>query len=349
MVMPRGVLLDQRQHLLPQPAGGGEQPLPGALAQRQVQGDVAGRLLQTVAEGRDVGRQQGDVPRLAQRQPDVGRADHLGGQLAQALAELQAEHARAGGPQHRSEHLLHARQARAWRPASLAAEVQRALHRVRDVAGDRLDQPPPHRQRLLDPLRPAPGGDRGADPREGGRLVQPQLGQRDGLDQRALLAAVRAGVGPQRGRGLAGGVLGHLPVDPGVGVRRAAGEHRPGAAEHGERALQLRGQGVHVPTGQGGEQRLERVARLVTAGSGGLTRALRPAGPAEPVRLGLGLLRLVVGRARLRILRHRRAPDVWWSVPQRYAARSRPWPAVAPGDRCRRKRPPPRAATMVEP
>jgi hypothetical protein len=49
------------------------------------------------------------MTRLAQRQPDVGCPDHLGRELTQALAQLQAEHARSGGSEHGSQHLLHAR------------------------------------------------------------------------------------------------------------------------------------------------------------------------------------------------------------------------------------------------
>ena len=191
-----------------------------------------------------------------------------------------------GGPQHRPEHLLHPGQPGRWRAASASPRFSAPSIASAMCAATGSTSRRHTGMRLLDPLRPAPGRDRGADPGEGGRLVQPELGQRDGLGDRPLLPAVRARVGAERGDGLACGVLGHLPVDPGAGRRRAAAEHRAGAAEHGERALQLRGQGVHVAAGQGGEQRLERVRRA------GHRRTRSRAGPrsagaAEPVRLGL--------------------------------------------------------------
>ena len=298
------ILLDQGQHLLPQPARGGEQPLPGALPQRQVQRDVTGRLFETLAERLDVGRQQRDVAGFAQRQPDVGRADHLGRQLTQALAELQAEHAGPGGPQHRPEHLLHPGQPGRGCAALRVTEGQGALHRVGDVRGDRLHQPAPDRHGLLDPLRPAPGRDPGADLGKRRRLVQPELGQRDGVRDRPLLPAVRTRVGTERGDRTSCGVLGHLPVDPGAGRRRAAAEHPAGAAEHGEGALQLGGEGVHVATGQRGEERFERVRRSLVP-----TRGAGSSGAAETVRLGLpalgfAALGLLVGRIRVPVLRH---------------------------------------------
>ena len=289
------VLLDQGQHLLPQPAGGGEQALPRALAQRQVERDVADRLLQALAEGRDVGRQQGDVTRLAQRQPDVGRADHLGRQLAQALAELQAEHARA----RRS-----AASAGASAPCRPVPGMAGGLARRRGSG-----RPPSRRRCARRPARPA-----GARPAWSARSTPP--GSRP---RRSRSPAGRSSPRPARARparrrrrcarccppsGLGSGpreatvfravslVTSQLTPEPTPG--RAAAEHRAGAAEHGEGALQLGGEGVHVAAAQGGEQRLERVARLVTAGSGVGTGALRPAGAAEAVRLGLG--RLPAGR-----------------------------------------------------
>ena len=83
-----------------------------------------------------------------------------------------------------------------------------------------------------------------------------------------------------------------------AGVATAA-EHPAGAAEHGERALQLGGERVHVATGEGGEERLERVrGRLVPAGGAGPTRAAESVGLGLPP-FGLPALGLIVGRIRM--------------------------------------------------
>ena len=167
------------------------------------------------------------MPRLAQRQPDVGRPDDLGGELAETLSELQAEHARAGGPQHRSEHLLHPGQARD------GGRLARRRRSARPPSRPRCARRParPAAATPASSARSTPPGSRPRPwhyPGEGGRLVQPQLGQRDRFGQRALLSAVRAGIGTERGGGLAGGVLGHLPVDAGVraGRRRRTSNQR---------------------------------------------------------------------------------------------------------------------------
>ena len=55
-----------------------EQPLVRGLAQGQVEPHLVGRHLEARAERGDVGRQQRRRAGRRERQPDVGRADHLG-------------------------------------------------------------------------------------------------------------------------------------------------------------------------------------------------------------------------------------------------------------------------------
>ena len=152
------VLLDQHEHLLAQPAGGGEQPLPGALAQGEVEGDVgalcsrpspkAATLVGSSATwpGSLSGRPMSVAPTTSAAswprpwpscRPNI-EAPELRS-IGRSICSIPAIPGMAAG--------------------LVAAEAERALHRVGDVAGDRLDQPAPDAHRALDPLGAAPGRD----------------------------------------------------------------------------------------------------------------------------------------------------------------------------------------------
>ena len=82
-------------------------------------------------------------------------------------ADLAAEHRAAGLAEHPDQRPGH----------RLGLLGHGVAHRADDVLGDRLDQHPPDVGRLLDPLRPAPGGG-GAHPGgEHGRVVEPVVGE----------------------------------------------------------------------------------------------------------------------------------------------------------------------------
>ena len=227
-----GVLLDQGEHLLAQPAGGREQALPRALAQRQVERDVGRGLVETLTELGDVGGQQGHVTGLVERQSDVGHPDHLGGQLSQALAQLQPEHARPGGAQHRSQHLLHPGQAGDGLGLLAVAEL-RGHPPSRRRCGVATGSTSRFQTGIVFSIHSArlQADTTGADPGEVRRGIQPDLRDGRGLADLVLLPEAGAGIGTQGGDGLPRGVLGHLPVHAGVGRRwsagRTASHHRP--------------------------------------------------------------------------------------------------------------------------
>ena len=120
-----GVGLDRAEHLRPEPGHVGEQPGPGRLAQPEVEPHLVGRDVQPLAERLDVVRQQRHGAVGDERQPDLGAADHLAGQGADGLADLQPEDAAAHLADHRAGHLghllLHAGQLGQLRRGLLAA------------------------------------------------------------------------------------------------------------------------------------------------------------------------------------------------------------------------------------
>lgn len=225
----------------------------------------------------------------AQRQADVGRADDLAGEHADGLADLRAEHRAAHGAHHADQRAYH----------GLHLFRQDVAHRVPDALGDRIDQLPPRGQGRLDPLRAAPGQGGVRTGRQGGGVVQPQVGQPDRVLHGPALGGADAGVlGALRGAlgdRLAGDLLGHVPV------HRAAlvGEH---LAELLERGAQIAR--VHRP-----EHRGERIVRA------GAAKAARP-GRAEAERVGRALttaalrVLLLAFVAVVRLLR-RKAESEW--------------------------------------
>jgi hypothetical protein len=166
--------------------------------------------LEPLGELRHVVREQHGLPGRAERQSDVGRADHLAGQLAESLPDLRAE----DGATELAKHAGHrARQL-------LGLGRQGAAHRTGDVLGHGVDDLLPDRQGVLHPLRPAPGRGGGGRLRQRGDRVEPVLGQPDGVGDVVGIGRGHRPV-PGGGDGLAGDVLGEVPVDR-VCVGRAA-------------------------------------------------------------------------------------------------------------------------------
>ncbi len=139
------------------------------LAQRQVEPDLVGRALETLAERRDVRRDEGGDAVRSQRDTDVGRADHLTRQAGQPLTHLGAEHQPAD--------LVHDPGRTAGPGADHRQLVgrDRRPHRGDDALGDRVAQRAPHRQRALEPLQPGPRLDRLHAGGQVGDLVEPEV------------------------------------------------------------------------------------------------------------------------------------------------------------------------------
>ncbi len=183
-----------------------EQPVVGRLSQRQEQPDLLGRTAEPGAELGHVLRQQRRHPRRPERQPDIGGAQHLGGQRGQALTDLRSEHQAAD--------LAHHAEQRAGSGAGLGR--QRPAHRMHHPGGDRVAQRRPDRQRPLHPVHPRPrlgGPDSGRQRRDG---VQPVVGQPQRLGHLSVIAGGGQPV-PRRqlgDRDLAGQVPVHRPAVP---------------------------------------------------------------------------------------------------------------------------------------
>ena len=196
----------------------------------------------------------GEQGRAAQREPDVGGADHLTGERAESGAHLGAEEQAAHLAHHPveragqvTEHLrqVHAlgqghafRQRHAGRQlqvgqveAAEATELRKAATHpaaegLHDLVGHRVADALPHRDGALDPFGTAPAGQllSSAGQRgEGRRLVQPEVGELTGFANLLLLAAV--GGAALGGCGLRRDLAGQIPVD--------------GAALPGQQLLQL--------------------------------------------------------------------------------------------------------------
>ncbi len=249
---------DRVDEVRAQPRHVREQPLVRGLAQREVQPHLVGRHLEARAELGDVRRQQRRRAARRQRQPDVGRADHLERQRADGLADLGAEHRAADAAHHllqragqRGRLLRHRPELR--HRAALAGEHR--AHRVDHLAGDRVDQLAPRRQRRLDPLGAAPGLDRRRAGRERAGLVQPELGETHRVEHLLALGGGHRTVAGRR-HGLPGHVARQVPVDRAALVRQQL-------TEPGERRADV---------AAAAHQGREGVDRLVgTAGAG--TRA----------------------------------------------------------------------------
>ena len=214
---PPGVLLDGAEQVGAQPRDVLEQPVVGGLAQGEVEPDLLRGDLQAPAELRDAGGEQ--RRRIGQGQADVGGADDLAGERSDGVADLLGDEDPA--------HLLQHADQRPGHRLRLGREpggAQRAAHRLHHLRRDGLAELLPHRDGPLDPLRAAPrlGVDQAA--RQHRHLVEPQVGQVEGVDDLPPLALHDARISP-RDHGVPGDVLGHLPVDgPGVrGGRR--GQH----------------------------------------------------------------------------------------------------------------------------
>ena len=90
------VVLHGREEVGAEPRHVREQPLVGGLAEGEIEPDVVLGHVEALGEGGDVGRQQRGPAGGREREPDVGGAEHLGGETAERLADLAAEHRAAG-------------------------------------------------------------------------------------------------------------------------------------------------------------------------------------------------------------------------------------------------------------
>ena len=87
-----GVRLHGPEQVRAQPRHVGHQPCRRGLAQREEEPELLVGHLEALAERGDVARQQHGHRGGEQRQPDVGRAEHLAGERADGLADLEPEH-----------------------------------------------------------------------------------------------------------------------------------------------------------------------------------------------------------------------------------------------------------------
>ena len=210
-----------------------EQPLVRGLAQGEEEPDLAGVDGQAPAELRHPRGQQRGRALGPERQPDVGRADHLAGQLADRGPGLAADHRPAQLAHHGPEPAQAARAAEgAERLPHLLGDVLAELrrvggehpaHRLDALGRDRVAQLRPDREGRLQPLRAAPGLDLADAGGERRRLVQPQVGQPDRLGDLPALRVEHARVARRHDR-VPGHVLGQVPVDRAAAVGQHVGE-----------------------------------------------------------------------------------------------------------------------------
>ncbi len=190
-----------RQEVLTQPRHVREEALVRGLTEGEVEHHVVLAHVEARGERGHVGGQQGGLAGRAERQPDVGGGEHLGGQAADRRADLGAEH--------RATHLAEHAQQRAGHRLRLLGKG--LAHRPDDALGDRLDQASPDLPGGLDPLGPAPGRGRGDAGAERGGLVEPVVGQAHAVGDLVLLGPRGGGVGVL-GHRAAGDVAGQRPV-----------------------------------------------------------------------------------------------------------------------------------------
>jgi hypothetical protein len=188
-------------------------------------------------------------------QADVGGGDDLAGQAGEGLTDLLAEHRATGLAQDADERPGH----------GLRLLGDGLTHRADDVLGDRQDQRLPGGRGRFDPLGATPGRCGRGTGGDVGDLVEPRLGQADGVVDRTGLAGVGRRVGAGCREGLPRDVLGHREVDRTVvwpehllhlaEQRTEVGRLTAGAAECSEQTLHRRS----------GERVLWRRIRLVVA------------------------------------------------------------------------------------
>ena len=178
-----GILLDRAEQMRAQPRHVREQPLVRGLAQGEEEPDLADVDGQAPAELRHPRGQQRGRTLRAERQPDVGRADHLAGELAHRGPGLAADHRAAQLAHHRPEPAQAAGAAEGterlpYLVGHVLAELggiggEHPAHRLDALGRDRVAQLRPDREGRLQPLRPAPGLDLADARGELRGLVQP--------------------------------------------------------------------------------------------------------------------------------------------------------------------------------
>ena len=181
---------------------------------------------------------------------DVGGAEHLTGEAAEGLADLGAEHRAAGLAEHAHQRAGH----------RLRLGGQRVAHRGHDVLGDRLDEPLPHADGLLDPLGAAPGRRRCVTP-DGNSVAESSQWSASRSASATALRWRSVGDGSGcLGHGAAGDVLGEGPVHRALVRRhhRLHLAHQRGEVGHPARPARRHARTAGSP--EGSEDLLERRA-----------------------------------------------------------------------------------------
>ena len=210
-----GIGLDSAQQLAAQPRDVGVQTRGGGLTHCQEHADLLGIGLQALSEGRDIGGHERGTGLSLQRQPDVGGGHGLARELADGMADLEAE----GGARHRPHDLGQGADLASGVPLLgigggqvLRLTLQGSGESSGSGLGDRGAHVLPHRQRLLDPLRAGPRLARPGRRHEIGGGVQPQVGH-----PQRLAGRIGLGGSDRRIAALAGLLEGegapHGPVD----------------------------------------------------------------------------------------------------------------------------------------
>ena len=226
---------DRVDQVRAQPRHVREQPLVRRLAQREVEPHLVGRHLEARAErGRrwpaaaPPCRRTRAAARRRSSRPPPGPARRAPGRSGCRTSRRRCCASSAAAGRHQRGRLLGHR-AELGHRAALAGEHR--AHRVDDLAGDRVDQLAPRRQRRLDPLGAAPGLDRR---RRAGREAQASSSQ-SSASRIASSTCSRSAVADRavagRRDGLPGHVAGQVPVDRaalvGQQLRRAAEKAAP--------------------------------------------------------------------------------------------------------------------------
>ena len=221
-----GELLDVQDEALHQPRDVLEQAQMRGLAGGQVDQRLAGLAAQLLGHGIQVfGCDRGGIA-LGQRHAPLGGQHDVGGHRAQGVAQLGAE-------VHGVDLLHHSRQR-----AELAAHFFRHATQgsVAELVGQGSDHALPRFEGFVQPLRRAKGHGAGGTGGQVGGLVQPQLGQTNGIGHRLRVVMTGAGVLVGGGDPLARGALGQSVIDrpPAFGTVHVCTE----SGEHGTKLVQ---------------------------------------------------------------------------------------------------------------
>lgn len=186
-------------------------------ADRKEQPHVTLRDAQAFAELRHIGRQQCHLE-ISERNADVGRADHFGGQGPDGLAQLHAEDGSAhvlqhgrGAPHHGLHFFRHL----------LGEGVRQGIG---DAVGHRLSEPFPRGEGGFHPFSARPGAANEARCLKIGDGIQPKFREAERFVDFAGLQGIHRRI--RAGGGNTAGVLvGKLPIDGALGSGAHHGLH----------------------------------------------------------------------------------------------------------------------------